>query len=166
MLHFGNISVIRSGTLTFWFITWLWQTPQTTCRVGIYVSKKLSVTEVTFNRYSHYEHVWISIKLMGHDTLLVGCIYRSPSSYTLQSTLGLCNLITVVNVHSHLLICGDFKYPDIDWSSNSCSSHCSQLFLDTVQDKYLSQHVETPTTKFDTACSWKKWWTVLIFRLL
>jgi len=101
------------------------QTPLTTRGVGIYVSSKLSVTEVTFNGYSHHEHVWISIKLMGHDTLLVGCIYRSPSSHSLQSTLGLCDLITEVNVHSHLLICGDFNYPDIDWSSNTCSSHCS-----------------------------------------
>ena len=33
----------------------------------------------------------------------------------------------------------------IDWTVNSCSNHCSQLFLDTVQDKYLFQHVETPT---------------------
>jgi len=79
------------------------QTSQTTRGVGIYVSSKLSVTEVTFNRYSHHEHVW---KLMGHDTLLVACIYRSPSSHSLQSTFGLCNLITEVNVHSHLLICG------------------------------------------------------------
>ena len=80
------------------------QTPQTTHGVGIYVSRKLSVTEVVFNGYSHHEHVWISIKLMGHDMLLVGCIYRSPSFYTLQSTLGLCYLITEVTAHFHLLI--------------------------------------------------------------
>ena len=57
----------------------------------------------------------------------------------------MCKLLTEIDDHTHLLICGDFNYPDIDWSSNSCSSHCSQLFLDTVQDKYLFQHVEAPT---------------------
>ena len=70
----------------------------------------------SMDSYSHNEHVWISIKPMGHDTLLVGCTYHSPSSHTLQSNFGLCNLIIEVTAHSHLLICGDFIYPDIDWS--------------------------------------------------
>ena len=73
----------------------------------------------------------------------MGCIYCSPSSDTLQS---LCNLFTEVDDRTHLLICDDFNYLDVEWSSNFCSSHCSQLFLDTVLDKkYLFQHVETPT---------------------
>ena len=41
------------------------QTPQSMRGVGIYVSNKLLVSEVTFDGYSHHEHVWISIKLMG-----------------------------------------------------------------------------------------------------
>ena len=121
------------------------QTPPAMRGVGIYISNKLIVSEVTFDGYPHHEHVWISIKLMGHDSLLVSCIYRSPSSDTLQSTIGLCKLLTEIDDHTHLLICGDFNYPDIDWSSNCCSNHCSQLFLDTVQDKYLFQHEEAPT---------------------
>ena len=54
-------------------------------------------------------------------------------------------MLSEVNEFSHLLVCGDFYYPDINWKTNSCSNHCSQLFLDAVQDKYLFQHVETPT---------------------
>ena len=121
------------------------QTPQSKRGVGIYVSNKLLVSEVTFDGYSYHEHVWISIKLTGHDELLVGCIYCSPSSDPVHSTSGLCNLLSEVNKFSHLLVCGDFNYPDINWTTNSCSNHCSQLFLDAVQDKYLFQHVETPT---------------------
>ena len=113
------------------------QTPQSLRGVGIYVSNKLSVSEVAVDGYSHHEHVWISIKLMGKDQLLVGCIYRSPSSDPVQSTSGLCNLLNEVNDFSHLLVCGDFNYPDINWTTNSCGNHCSQLFLDAVQDKYL-----------------------------
>jgi len=45
----------------------------------------------------------------------------------------------------HLLVCGYFNYPDINWTTNSCGNHCSKLFLDAVQDMYLFQHVETPT---------------------
>ena len=63
----------------------------------------------------------------------------------MQSTSVLCNLLGKVNESSHLLVYGDFNYPDIDWKTNLCSNHCSQLFLDTVQDKYLFQHAETLT---------------------
>ena len=76
---------------------------------------------------------------MGYNSLLVGCVYHSPSSN------GLCSLLTEVDDHTHLLICGDFNYPDIDCSSNSCSNYCSQTFIDAIHDKYLFQHVETPT---------------------
>ena len=113
------------------------QTPQSMRGVGIYVSNKLSVSEVTYDEYPYHEHVWISIKLMDHDSLLVGCIYHSPSLDTLQSTVGLCKLLTEVDDHTHLLIYGDINYPDINWLTNSCSNHCSHLFIDTVQDKYL-----------------------------
>jgi len=57
----------------------------------------------------------------------------------------LCDLFGEVSKCSHLLVCGEFNYPGIDWESNSCRSHCSQLFLDAIQDKYLFQHVEAPT---------------------
>jgi len=79
---------------------------------------------------------------MGQDQLLVGCIYRSPSSDPVQSTSGLCNLFSEINEFSNLLVCGDFNYPDINWTLNPCNNHCSQLLLDAVQDKY---HVEIPT---------------------
>ena len=114
------------------------QTPQSLHGVWIYISNKLLVSEVTFDGYPHHEHIWISVKLMGQDQLLVGCIYHSPSSDPIQSTSGLCNLLSEVKEFSHLLLCGDFNYPEINWTTNSCSNHCSQLFLDAVQDKYLS----------------------------
>ena len=74
----------------------------------------------------------------------------SPSSDPIS---GLCSLLGKVNEPSHLLVCGDFDYPDIDWTTNSCSNHCSQLFLDTVRDQYLFQHVETPTTVVQNSSS-------------
>ena len=37
---------------------------------------------------------------MDHNSLLVGCIYHSPSSDALQGTIGLCNLLTEVD-HTH-----------------------------------------------------------------
>ena len=71
--------------------------------VGIYVSNKLSASEVHFNNYISPEHVWIKINLRGHDSLLVGCVYRSPSSNLQQSTSALCELLTSYKGYSHIV---------------------------------------------------------------
>ena len=95
------------------------------------------------------EHLWISIDLCGSDCLLIGGIYRSPSSNICDSTKSLCDLLqSVVGHSSHLLICGDFNYSDINWSDPldpiPNTAH-SQLFIDTFQDLFLYQHVDEPT---------------------
>ena len=50
------------------------------CDVGIFVSKKISAVQVHFDTLSFKDHVWVSINLQGHDKLLNGCIYHSPST--------------------------------------------------------------------------------------
>ena len=44
-----------------------------------------------------------------------------------------------------MLICGDFNYPDINWSTLACNTSCSQLLLDAVNSCCLFQHVTEPT---------------------
>ena len=75
--------------------------------------------------------------------MLVVCIYRSPSSEALSITNSLCELLKSISSKkfSHIFICGDFNYPNMDWSLPCAPAHCKQLFLDTVQDLYLFQHV-------------------------
>ncbi len=49
---------------------------------------------------------------------------------------------------SHILIAGDFNYPEIDWNlmqSLKNDDHKASIFLDTVQDCYLCQHTKHPT---------------------
>ena len=49
---------------------------------------------------------------------------------------------------SHLVIAGDFNYPDINWDtveSVKHSNHTSQRFIDAVRDSFLHQHVTQPT---------------------
>ena len=115
------------------------------CGVGIYVSEKLSFSKVHFDSFNFVEHIWIQVTLRGHDSLLVGCIYHSPSSDIHQSTINLCNLLLSLQEYSHVLFCGDFNYPSVYWSSLSCSTSYSQMFLDAIHDSYLSQHVTEPT---------------------
>ena len=50
--------------------------------------------------------------------------------------------------HTHLLIMGDFNYPQIDWlnwTSSECSDHPSMKFIETIRDYFLFQHILTPT---------------------
>ena len=74
-------------------------------------------------------------------------MHRSPSSETISSTNSLCELLTSIpsGKFSHVLIYGDFNYPNVDCSLPSELSHCKRLILDTIQDLCVIQHVQEPT---------------------
>ena len=112
--------------------------------ISLYVSSNLTVEETKFNTISK-ENIWCTLKLKDKDKLLLGCIYRSPSNNN-ENTHSLCNLLQEINDTnpSHILITGDFNYPEIDWSdyhSNTSNDHRSQIFLNKIQDMFLYQHV-------------------------
>ena len=117
--------------------------------ICIYVRDSLPCSEVRFSDSPFREHLWIQIRLMGSDTLLIGCIYRSPSS-PIESTNHLSQLLDLVTSSqpSHLLIAGDFNAPEIDWTaevSRAPAGHWSHELLELIRDHYLFQHVRTPT---------------------
>ena len=60
--------------------------------------------------------------MKNNDSLLVGCIYRSPSSNEINTTY-LFNLLREVSKmkYSHKLMMGDFNFPEINWSDSSTS---------------------------------------------
>ena len=113
------------------------------CRgIVIYVADCLHPFQVSYPSGLN-EHLWINISLDNNDNLLVGSIYRSPSSDKSTSTNDLCNLLNHVcsTMPSYLLVVGDFNYPNIDWI-NGCltkTDHNEQLFYDTPQDCVLYQ---------------------------
>ena len=86
--------------------------------ICIYVAERLKVSEVTFSSPFH-EQLWMSIKLVNSDRLLIGCIYRSPSGDGRASVTNLQNLLYEVcsAKPSHLLVVGDFNVPQIDWDA-------------------------------------------------
>ena len=50
--------------------------------------------------------------------------------------------------HSHLLILGDFNYPEIEWTDGPLKTKLPSTvidFLDTMDDAFLTQHVKFPT---------------------
>ena len=116
-------------------------------RLAIYVADYLHPTQVTYHSVFK-EHLWTSISLDNTENLLIGNIYRSPSSDKFTSTNELCGLINCVNntKPSYLLIVGDFNYPNIDWHRGCLAKvdHSEQLFFDTIQDCVLFQLVMQP----------------------
>ena len=118
--------------------------------IGIYTSNRLSATEISFENTNFEEQLWISIRLRNHDMLLLGGIYRSPSKDITTSTKDLCALLKIVTDTnpSHLIILGDFNYPEINWNytiSRAAENHPSNMFLNSIQDSLLYQHVTQPT---------------------
>jgi endonuclease/exonuclease/phosphatase family metal-dependent hydrolase len=102
------------------------------------------------------ENLFVKKKLNQTDKLLVGLVYRPPSNKTSEYNDKLCSLIseTINKGYSHILIMGDFNYPDIDWENwntkgDNTNSH-EYKFVETIQDNFLYQHTRKPTRRRGT----------------
>lgn len=116
--------------------------------IVIYISMKLKAQEVSFDS-DFTENTWCTVLLTGRDELLVGYIYRSPSSMMENNKL-LCELMQLVSKSrvKHVLIMGDFKFPDINWKRahvDSTSNNPSHMFLTATQESFFHQHIDEPT---------------------
>ena len=119
--------------------------------VVIYTRKDLQASPSTAaTRWKTDEGCWCEIKLKGQDKLLVGCIYRSPNSDASNNESMMKDIREICNniQHTHLLLCGDFNIPGIDWTEEIPQANSSSLalkFMDCVRDCFLHQHVKKPT---------------------
>lgn len=118
--------------------------------ICIYVKMPLHVSEASFKESSFREQLWVQMKLYGSDSLLLGCIYRSPSGSAEEDVRELGELFRLAgnSTNSHVVITGDFNLPQIDWvlgMSTAPLTHCSHTFVDLVNDCFLHQHVDRPT---------------------
>ncbi|XP_065645598.1 uncharacterized protein LOC136076061 [Hydra vulgaris] len=121
--------------------------------VAIYVKKNIPSFECKFSVKQISEQIWCQISIE-NDILLIGCIYRHRSTrnesnlQTNKSTKCAKALIDGGKFTS-ILIVSDFNHSDIRWSylGGQCKSvkQSSQLFLDTINDCFLSQFVTEPT---------------------
>jgi len=116
--------------------------------VVLYIKDCLRSTEVTPST-SFDTSCWCSLPLKNKDSLLIGVIYRSPNA-TRDQTCQMNTLITemVKRNHSHLMIMGDFNYPEINWNtqtSDAPDDSPPQNFLSNYKDCFLHQHVLSPT---------------------
>ena len=93
--------------------------------------------------------VWCTIQLKGRDTLLAAVVYRSPGSTAPENESFIEQFETVMKErYSHIVIMGDFNYPEIDWElqvSSASVNHPSHNFILNYKDWFLYQHVTQPT---------------------
>ena len=119
--------------------------------VLLYVHSSLSATPCkTLSDVGFENSLWCSITLSPTEVLLVGVVYRAPSSSNINNQ----NLTSIIGkLHeqanfTNLLIMGDFNFPAINWVESYCTgsdSSAASLFFDTVQDSFLVQHVTSNT---------------------
>ena len=91
--------------------------------------------------------LWLRLPFRLSNALLIGLLYRSPSS-DLQRD---CDLLIFIRnfIHSHhcphLLLLGDFNAADIMWDQGISTGGFSSRLLQLVQDEDRTQHVCEPT---------------------
>ena len=101
------------------------------------------------------ESLWITVSLRDKDRLLIGCMHRSPNSSIANDELlnKQIKLLCTSTEASHILLMGDFNYPNIDWELGRCSTTPPErLFMETVNDSFLHQHVNSPTRARQNHC--------------
>ena len=113
----------------------------------IYIANHLSATQTKLGS-DFEESVWCEI-LINSEKILLGCIYRSPSS-SVENNKSLNELLDHLPSiqHDHLVMVGDFNFKEIDWKNKivrASESHPATDFYDKTNDLFLTQHVHEPT---------------------
>ena len=116
--------------------------------VAVYVKRKLNAVSVDMGT-NFQESVWCTLQLQNQDTLLIGCLYKSPNTND-ENHQSLENLLRGISNRreSHKLLMGDFNFPEIDWESITTSvgeEHKATKFVECIRDTYRFQHVKQPT---------------------
>ena len=116
--------------------------------ISIYVRSYFSTTiDTNLTCGGFHESIWLRISLMEGDSLLLGCIYRSPSSSTSDND-NLIDLLNNVgeNKAYHKIILGDINWRRIQWNDgcgflpDTCSiDNQEQCFLSCVDDNLFIQ---------------------------
>jgi len=103
--------------------------------------------------------VWCFIKV-NKEKILVGCVYRPPLAESgvnleISKSIGYASRLCKTDSSKHLLVAGDFNFPDIKWNQEGgfCTNKgrpSSLEFLNTLSKNFLTQHVLEPTFKSNT----------------
>ena len=117
--------------------------------VMLFVKSDLEVLDCPELSSPNIESVWCYVKLSSKEKLLVGVCYRPPaSSVEYNEGLNLLLKQTPSTRTKHILVMGDFNYPQIDWDTGSVDGSegsSQERFFDAVNDLFWLQCVNFPT---------------------
>ena len=91
---------------------------------------------------------WVNIYMNSTETIVVGCVYRSPNSTAENNSQTLNLLKSMTENKSKVLIMCDFNLPKIDWTTYQIKSDTESQetqFLECVRDCFLYQKCTEPT---------------------
>ena len=107
---------------------------------AIYIHHSLNFTYID-SLYSEYvESIWCNIKPCSGECILVGCIYRPPSSTLSYYNRLVNNIEKAININHNTVILGDFN---IDVSSENHYYYNKFMILCELFD--LTQLIKEPT---------------------
>ena len=94
--------------------------------------------------------IYCKIKSKSNELFIIGVVYRSPNSSSLENDQLIKQIEKCFKNHSgeRVVLVGDFNYPEINWSNESCNKpegHPSSRFLNIVHTHFLTQFVDSPT---------------------
>lgn len=115
--------------------------------VLLYVNSSLQSTAYT-PASEFPEHVWCKLHLSSGQELHIGVCYRTPTPgiFNVDLDNSLRQLVNDVS-QKRLLLMGDFNYSNINWSQpyHTHTAEVSKLFVECLDDCFLTQHVREPT---------------------
>ena len=98
---------------------------------------------------SGQECIFTRCKLVEEESLVLGLVYRSPSSSEENNEELNRTIKSIADTNpTHLAIIGDFNYPEIDWlqeRSTASHNHPATKFYKATKDSFLIQHQLQPT---------------------
>ncbi|GAA47320.1 hypothetical protein CLF_100216 [Clonorchis sinensis] len=94
--------------------------------------------------------LWLHVPLCGSESLLLGVVYRSPSSPPEDDHFLIWTLEQLSSSYrfTHLLLVGDFNAPKAPWTELQCvgsSGPFAAALTEVVQQNAWTQHVVAPT---------------------
>lgn len=110
-------------------------------------SKPIICDRVGTNDFN--EALFVDGNMANNPSLLVGLVYRSPSSSE-ENTRELNTIMSKATeaTKMDLVLIGDFNFPNIDWKQEISTvgpDHSASKFLKATQDAFLVQHQKEPT---------------------
>ena len=124
--------------------------------VVIYVKKHLNAQLITCSESDSFkDSVWVKIPT-ANQSVLVCCVYRSGTKDKAKQLddelFKMMRHLCLKSEYKCILILGDFNHPGISWTpepvittNHHSASHPEHLFVDTLSECLLNQHVSSAT---------------------